>query len=154
MRSRAGERFAVASSMRPLSRTCSCLLIPHGASATMGIPMCAALTPSPWRSQIACTPHDHRSAKEVLAFFVQCKKNIVKYRQLAIPALVVAMSAMSCRHAQIPLSVLPASLSSDATGRGEVIVRDVAVCGGCHAADSRNPDGPLIGGKEFQNWRN
>jgi len=88
----------------------------------------------------------------VLAFFVQCKKNIVKYRQLAIPALVVAMSAMSCRHAQIPLSVLPASLSSDATGRGEVIVRDVAVCGGCHAADSRNPDGPLSGGKEFQNW--
>jgi mono/diheme cytochrome c family protein len=37
--------------------------------------------------------------------------------------------------------------------RGEAIVRNVAVCGGCHAADSKEPDGPLSGGNEFRDWR-
>jgi mono/diheme cytochrome c family protein len=37
--------------------------------------------------------------------------------------------------------------------RGEYIVRTVAVCGGCHAADEKNPDGPLSGGHEFRDWR-
>jgi mono/diheme cytochrome c family protein len=38
--------------------------------------------------------------------------------------------------------------------RGEYIVRNVAVCGHCHAADpEKNPDGPLSGGFAFRNWR-
>ena len=38
--------------------------------------------------------------------------------------------------------------------RGEYIVRNVAVCGGCHAADpSHDVDGPLSGGMEFRDWR-
>ena len=32
-------------------------------------------------------------------------------------------------------------------------MRDVAVCGQCHAADPRDPDGPLSGGFAFRNWR-
>jgi mono/diheme cytochrome c family protein len=37
--------------------------------------------------------------------------------------------------------------------RGEYLVRNVSVCGGCHAAEQNNPDGPLTGGAEFKNWR-
>jgi len=37
--------------------------------------------------------------------------------------------------------------------RGEEIVRNAAVCGQCHAASERDPDGPLSGGKEFRDWR-
>lgn len=71
---------------------------------------------------------------------------------------VLAMCLLSagCRHAQIPLPSAPAAMSSDATAltaRGEYIVRNVAVCGGCHAADQREADGPLSGGAEFRNWR-
>ena len=39
------------------------------------------------------------------------------------------------------------------TSRGEFIVRSAAVCGQCHAASERDPDGPLSGGKEFRDWR-
>jgi mono/diheme cytochrome c family protein len=39
------------------------------------------------------------------------------------------------------------------TVRGEYIVRSVAVCGGCHGADEKNPDSALSGGKAFSNWR-
>jgi mono/diheme cytochrome c family protein len=37
--------------------------------------------------------------------------------------------------------------------RGEYLVRSVAVCGGCHAADPERPDGPLSGGLRFKDWR-
>lgn len=38
--------------------------------------------------------------------------------------------------------------------RGEYIVRNVAVCGHCHAAKAaEDPDGPLSGGMAFRNWR-
>ena len=37
--------------------------------------------------------------------------------------------------------------------RGESIVRNLAVCGGCHSADEKNADGPLSGGREFRDWR-
>jgi mono/diheme cytochrome c family protein len=37
--------------------------------------------------------------------------------------------------------------------RGEYLVRNAAVCGHCHSADRKNPDGPLSGGAEFRNWR-
>ncbi|MBW3533901.1 MAG: cytochrome c [Gemmatimonadetes bacterium] len=38
--------------------------------------------------------------------------------------------------------------------RGAYIVRDVSVCGHCHAADPEmDPDGPLSGGMAFNGWR-
>lgn len=44
--------------------------------------------------------------------------------------------------------------AQDATAaRGEYIVRNAAVCGHCHAANRKNPDGALSGGTEFRNWR-
>jgi len=68
--------------------------------------------------------------------------------------LVVTLAA--CSHGQIPLPAVPPSLATDssaAVARGEYIVRNAAVCGGCHAASERDPDGPLSGGREFHNWR-
>jgi mono/diheme cytochrome c family protein len=48
---------------------------------------------------------------------------------------------------------MPQAMRSDA-GRGEYIVRNVAVCGHCHAADPQHDvDGPLSGGLEFRDWR-
>ena len=37
--------------------------------------------------------------------------------------------------------------------RGEYIVGTPRMCGGCHSADERNPDGPLSGGTEFKDRR-
>jgi len=51
---------------------------------------------------------------------------------------------------------LPGAEITDArrTERGELIVRNAAVCGHCHAADpKRDVDGPLSGGMEFHDWR-
>jgi mono/diheme cytochrome c family protein len=62
----------------------------------------------------------------------------------------------SCGGGHVPLPALSASAVGDTTGlvaRGEYIVRNVAVCGHCHAADPRNSDGPLSGGMAFRNWR-
>jgi mono/diheme cytochrome c family protein len=70
--------------------------------------------------------------------------------------LVFSGLALSCRHTQVPLPQVPRSMSTDITAsvaRGETIVRNIAVCGGCHAAEEKNPDGVLSGGKEFHNWR-
>lgn len=50
------------------------------------------------------------------------------------------------------LVAMPSSAAASAA-RGEYIVRNVAVCGQCHAADRQNPDGPLSGGMEFRDWR-
>jgi mono/diheme cytochrome c family protein len=61
--------------------------------------------------------------------------------------------AAGCGHSQIPLPAAPRAMASDATSRGEYIVRNVAVCGGCHSASERDPDGPLSGGREFRDWR-
>lgn len=60
-----------------------------------------------------------------------------------------------CGGGQVPLPDLPAITDTTALlARGEYIVRDVAVCGHCHAADpKRDADGSLTGGLEFQNWR-
>jgi mono/diheme cytochrome c family protein len=66
------------------------------------------------------------------------------------------LTTLSCRHAQIPLPSEPEATRSNTplTARGEYIVRNVAVCGECHAADPQhNVDGPLSGGMEFRNWR-
>src|SRR5207302_5242555 len=64
------------------------------------------------------------------------------------------LTALRCGHTQIPLPSAPAAIRSDSIARGEYIVRNVAVCGQCHAADPKSAvDGPLSGGKEFRNWR-
>ena len=63
-----------------------------------------------------------------------------------------ALMSWSCSHGQIPLPAPPPGASGDAA-RGEYIVRNVAACGGCHAASERDPDGPLSGGREFHDWR-
>jgi mono/diheme cytochrome c family protein len=62
-----------------------------------------------------------------------------------------------CGGGNVPLPDLGVSTIGDTTGlveRGRYLVRDVAVCGHCHAADpQRDPDGPLSGGFAFRNWR-
>jgi len=78
------------------------------------------------------------------------------HRHAITSALVVSVFTLSCRHAQVPLPKISEAVSSDglrSAARGEYVVRNVAVCGGCHAADPKQPDGPLSGGMEFRNWR-
>ena len=56
----------------------------------------------------------------------------------------------------MPLPELMPAVVGDTTGlleRGEYIVRNMANCGHCHAADREEPDGPLSGGMAFRNWR-
>ena len=73
--------------------------------------------------------------------------------KLRFPLIVTVLGTLSCRHAQIPLPSIAKPVPSD-TARGEYIVRNVAVCGGCHAADPKQDvDGPLSGGIEFRDWR-
>ena len=70
-------------------------------------------------------------------------------------AFTLATFTYACRHAQVPRPTLPATGAADAAAlraRGEEIVRNVSVCGGCHAA-AGDPDGPLSGGREFKDWR-
>src|SRR5213592_2249103 len=64
----------------------------------------------------------------------------------------LAFLILSCSHTQIPLPAMPRAERID-PGRGEYIVRNVAVCGQCHSADERDPDGALSGGREFHDWR-
>lgn len=72
-------------------------------------------------------------------------------------AAVVALTVLAaCGGGHVPLPDLAAATLGDTANliaRGEYIVRSVAVCGHCHAADTRDPDGPLSGGRAFSNWR-
>jgi mono/diheme cytochrome c family protein len=72
-------------------------------------------------------------------------------RRAIFSALVVVTAG--CGHSQIPLPAASPQTSSGSVARGEYIVRNVAVCGGCHSASERDPDGPLSGGREFRDWR-
>jgi mono/diheme cytochrome c family protein len=67
-----------------------------------------------------------------------------------------AFLTLSCGH-KVPLPASPAAIPTDAAmfvAHGESIVRNVAVCGQCHAADpAHDVDGPLSGGKEFHDSR-
>jgi mono/diheme cytochrome c family protein len=68
--------------------------------------------------------------------------------------LLLAGLLTACSHTQVPLPALPATAASaDLVARGRFIVRDAAVCGGCHSASDRDPDGALSGGKAFHDWR-
>ncbi len=68
-----------------------------------------------------------------------------------------ALLALACAGAHIRLPTLPqvpAAQEAAIAARGEYLVRSVAACGHCHAADAeKDPDGPLSGGLEFRNWR-
>jgi mono/diheme cytochrome c family protein len=71
-------------------------------------------------------------------------------------AAVIVVVLTACSHSVLPLPSLSAAPSRDSAqlvARGEYIVRNVAACGGCHAADQADPDGPLTGGAEFKGWR-
>jgi mono/diheme cytochrome c family protein len=74
-----------------------------------------------------------------------------KYTSTLVIAFV--LTSWNCSHSQIPLPAGPPAMASDSAARGEYIVRNVAVCGGCHAASERDPDAPLSGGREFRDWR-
>ncbi|MGQ0814869.1 MAG: c-type cytochrome [Gemmatimonadota bacterium] len=71
--------------------------------------------------------------------------------------LIFLLSAcFTCGGGDVPLPELTPSTIGDTAGlvaRGEYIVRNLAVCGHCHAADPKNPDGVLSGGLAFENWR-
>ena len=72
-------------------------------------------------------------------------------------ALLFALSisvVAGCRTAPLPVMTVSPSSDPDIVKHGEYIVRNVAVCGHCHAQDpKRDADGPLSGGMEFRNWR-
>jgi mono/diheme cytochrome c family protein len=68
----------------------------------------------------------------------------------------IVVACVACGGGNVPLPRLDVSVVGDTAGlvaRGEYIVRSVAVCGHCHAADPKNADGPLSGGFAFRNWR-
>ena len=67
--------------------------------------------------------------------------------------LVLPVALLGCAHTNIALPTPPAATANASIARGESIVRNIAACGGCHAADEKNPDGPLSGGHEFPDWR-
>ena len=79
---------------------------------------------------------------------------MMKSRRYAIASTLTACAmTLGCRHAQVPLPTISPTMLRDTATRGEYIVRSVAVCGSCHAADEKQPDGALSGGKEFHDWR-
>jgi cytochrome c553 len=67
----------------------------------------------------------------------------------------LALLGTGCGARRVPLPQLAETAPGKANvARGEYLVRTVAVCGHCHAADpKRDPDGVLSGGMEFRNWR-
>jgi mono/diheme cytochrome c family protein len=74
------------------------------------------------------------------------------HRNLALCALTLS-AACGGGHVQLP-ELTQLQDTAGLAARGEYIVRSVAVCGHCHAADpQKNPDGPLSGGFAFKNWR-
>ena len=73
----------------------------------------------------------------------------------AVVRALAILSFTACTGGQALPDLAPA-VAGDTAGlvaRGEYIVRSVAVCGHCHAADPAEPDGPLSGGLAFRNWR-
>ena len=57
--------------------------------------------------------------------------------------VLVALLTFACAHANVPLPPVPSEMAAD-TKRGEYLVRNVAVCGGCHRAGEGNPDDPQL----------
>jgi mono/diheme cytochrome c family protein len=76
----------------------------------------------------------------------------------ALTAFVLSLALLAaCGGGHVPLPTLTPATIGDTTGlvrRGEYLVRYVANCGHCHAADpKKDSNGPLSGGMEFKNWR-
>ena len=70
--------------------------------------------------------------------------------------LLTLLALAACGGGDVPLPSLAPAVLGDTAGlvaHGEYIVRSVAVCGHCHAADPRDPNGALSGGFAFRNWR-
>lgn len=87
--------------------------------------------------------------------WIQRLRSACELEWLAAPILALCLAA--CGGGNVPLPDLSSAAVGDTAGlvrRGEYLVRNVAVCGHCHAADpQRDPDGPLSGGMAFRNWR-
>ena len=81
----------------------------------------------------------------------------ITYRR-AVAGLLVGLATSGC-HGRVAVPEVASALAAAAVdtaglaARGEYLVRSVAVCGGCHAADPERPDGPLSGGLLFKDWR-
>jgi mono/diheme cytochrome c family protein len=76
----------------------------------------------------------------------------------AIPGIAAALVVAACGGGHVPLpNLAPTTSSADPAAlvrRGEYLVRNVSVCGHCHAANpQQSPDGALSGGMSFSNWR-
>jgi len=75
----------------------------------------------------------------------------------ALGMWLLAVPAAACGGGRVPLPSLAPVAGADQAAlvaRGEYIVKNVSVCGHCHAADPRRDvDGPLSGGMAFSNWR-
>jgi len=70
--------------------------------------------------------------------------------------LVSLLASGACHRGGVPLPALTSAPvdTADLVARGEYVVRNVAACGGCHAAEpERDVDGPLSGGTAFKDWR-
>ena len=81
---------------------------------------------------------------------------IIRIRSGLLTFVALTAPLAGCGGGHVPLPDLSAASIGDTAGlvqRGEYIVRSVAVCGHCHAADPRDADGPLSGGMAFRNWR-
>jgi mono/diheme cytochrome c family protein len=68
----------------------------------------------------------------------------------------VSLAVAACGGGHVPLPDLAASSVGDTAGlaaRGEYLVRNVSVCGHCHADPRQGADGPLVGGRAFRDWR-
>ena len=80
-----------------------------------------------------------------------------RHSSVTLGAVLCAAAVVGCQRSHIPLPALTTATIGDTVGlvaRGEYIVRNVAVCGQCHAEEPRrNRDGPLSGGMEFSNRR-
>jgi mono/diheme cytochrome c family protein len=74
-----------------------------------------------------------------------------------VAAAFATVLVVTCGGGTVALPDLQPAATGDTTGlvaRGEYVVRTVAVCGHCHAADPQeDPDGPLSGGMAFSGWR-
>lgn len=85
------------------------------------------------------------------------RRRIERRRSRKSMALLTSIALLAaCGRTAPPLPDLTAAAIGDTAGllqRGEYIVRNVAVCGHCHAAEAEDPDGPLSGGNAFRSWR-
>ena len=99
--------------------------------------------------------HPQARALPACARFLPPYRPVIARSHTATACAAALLSVTACS-ASPALPELTPAVTGDTAGlieRGEYIVRSVAVCGHCHAADPADPDGPLSGGLAFRNWR-